>query len=414
MIAEASKAPEISPSAFRHRGFVLYWAARFLSAFSTQIVSVAIGWELYDRTRDPFLLGLVGLVQFTPALLLVLVTGTASDRINRRLIMGATIGLEGLCSAALLLWLTLTPSAPVWPVFAVLAVFGVARAFYAPAVQSLVANLVPRETFANAVAWNASSWQTAVVVGPVAGGLLYGLSAKVAFGTACVLFLVASALTALIPKPPQKTTSGPASWETLLAGFRYIWNARIVLGAISLDLAAVILGGATALLPVFARDILEVGPWGLGLLRSAPGVGAVAMGIWLVRNPIRDRAGHIMFTAVGVFGAAIVIFGLSKMVWLSVLALAVMGAADMISVYVRATLIQLSTPDEVRGRVSAVNTVFIGASNELGEFRAGTMAWLIGAVPAVVVGGLGTLVAAAIGARIFPELRRAKSLISGR
>lgn len=414
MIAEASKAPEISPSAFRHRGFVLYWAARFLSAFSTQIVSVAIGWELYDRTRDPFLLGLVGLVQFTPALLLVLVTGTASDRINRRLIMGATIGLEGLCSAALLLWLTLTPSAPVWPVFAVLAVFGVARAFYAPAVQSLVANLVPRETFANAVAWNASSWQTAVVVGPVAGGLLYGLSAKVAFGTACVLFLVASALTALIPKPAQKTSSGPASWETLLAGFRYIWNARIVLGAISLDLAAVILGGATALLPVFARDILEVGPWGLGLLRSAPGVGAVAMGIWLVRNPIRDRAGHIMFTAVGVFGAAIVIFGLSKMVWLSVLALAVMGAADMISVYVRATLIQLSTPDEVRGRVSAVNTVFIGASNELGEFRAGTMAWLIGAVPAVVVGGLGTLVAAAIGARIFPELRRAKSLISGR
>ncbi len=409
---EAAPAP--SPSAFRHRGFVLYWSARFLSAFSTQIVSVAVGWELYDRTRDPFLLGLVGLVQFAPALLLVLVTGTASDRINRRLIMGLTIALEGLCAAALLTWIVFSPHAPVWPVFVVLTVFGVARAFYAPAVQSLVANLVPREAFANAVAWNASSWQTAVVTGPVAGGLLYGISAHFAFGTACMLYAVASLLTLMIPNSSQKPSSGPATWETLLAGFRYIWDQPIVLGAISLDLAAVILGGATALLPVFARDILEVGPWGLGLLRSAPGIGAVAMGIWLERNPIRERAGDIMFAAVAVFGVAIIVFGLSKLVWLSVLALAVMGAGDMISVYVRATLIQLATPDEVRGRVSAVNTVFIGASNELGEFRAGTMAALIGAVPAVVVGGIGTLLAAAVGARIFPELRWAKRMIERR
>jgi MFS family permease len=396
-------------SAFRYPGFVRYWLARFLNAFSVQIVSVAVGWQIYDKTRDPFLLGLVGLVQFLPALALVLVTGTAADRFNRRRIMGFCIGAESVCVVGILPW-SAAEHAPVWPVFALLCTLGVARAFFAPAVQSLAANLVPPVAFADAVAWNATSWQTAVIVGPVAGGLLYGLSPMAAYGASAVCLAAASALTFAIPKPYQKTTTGGSSVETLLAGFRYIWNEPIVLGAISLDLFAVLLGGATALLPAFARDVLDAGPWGLGLLRSAPGIGAVAMGIWLARNPIEDRAGRIMFGAVAAFGAAIVVFGLSTAIWLSVAALVAMGAADMISVYIRATLIQLATPDDVRGRVSAVNTVFIGASNELGEFRAGAMGALIGIVPSVVVGGIGTLLVALLGARLFPELLNARRL----
>jgi MFS family permease len=400
---------ELSSSAFHYRGFVLYWSARFLNAFSIQITSVAVGWQIYDQTRDPFLLGLVGLVQFAPALLLVLATGAAADRFNRRRIMGLCIGIESLCVMALLA-MTLHAPAAVWPIFAILTVFGVARAFFAPAMQSLAVNLVPAVAFPNAVAWNSSSFQTAMIVGPVIGGLLYGVSPLAPYGASALCLLAAATLTFLIPKPVQKTTEGPASTDKLLAGFRYIWNEPVVLGAISLDLFAVLLGGATALMPAFARDVLDVGPLGLGLLRSAPGIGAVVMGIWLVRNPIRDHAGRVMFAAVAVFGISVVVFGLSKAVWLSVIALTIMGAADMISVYVRASLVQLSTPDEVRGRVSAVNTVFIGASNELGEFRAGSMAALIGVVPSVVVGGLGTLIIAAIGARVFPELLNTRRL----
>jgi len=399
----------LSSSAFRYRGFVLYWSARFLNAFSIQITSVAVGWQIYDQTRDPFLLGLVGLVQFAPALALVLVTGAAADRFNRRRIMGTCIAIEALCVMALLAMTAHAPQA-VWPIFAVLLVFGIARAFFAPAMQSLAVNLVPPVAFPNAVAWNSSSWQTAVVVGPVAGGLLYGVSPYAAFGTSALCLLAAATLTFLIPKPWQKVSHSAKSAQTLFAGFRYIWKEPVVLGAISLDLFAVLLGGATALMPAFARDVLDTGPWGLGLLRSAPGIGAVVMGVWLVRNPIRDRAGHIMFVSVAVFGLSVIVFGLSKVVWLSVTALAIMGAADMISVYIRASLIQLSTPDELRGRVSAVNTVFIGASNELGEFRAGSMAALIGVVPSVVVGGLGTLIVAAIGARAFPELLNTRRL----
>ncbi len=397
------------PSAFRYRRFVLYWSARFLAAFSIQIVSVAVGWQLYDQTRDPFLLGLVELVQFAPSLMLVLVTGAAADQFNRRHIMAACIGVEAACAAALLL-LVLAGSKLVWPVFVILLAFGIARAFFSPAMQSLLANLVPRHVFANAVAWNASSWQTATILGPVAGGLLYGVAAEAAYGTAALMFATAATLTLLIEKPVQRTTAQPASWDTLLAGFRYIAGQPVVLGAISLDLFAVILGGATALLPVYARDILDVGPWGLGLLRSGPGIGAVAMGLWLIRNPIREGAGRIMFAAVAVFGVFTIVFGASTIVWLSIAALIIMGAADMVSVYVRSTLIQLRTPDEVRGRVNSVNTLFIGASNELGEFRAGTMAALIGAVPAVIVGGVGTLLVAGLWARWFPELRETRRL----
>jgi len=351
----------------------------------------------------------VGLVQFLPAPLLVLVTGSVADRYNRRRIMAACMAVEAACAAALLAILH-QGSASVWPVYAVLLVFGIARAFMGPAVQSLLANLVPTAALANAIALNSSSFQVATIVGPVAGGLLYGVSSELAYAVSILFFLAGGALTLAIPKPPQRMPAEPVSTEALFAGFRYIWSQPIVLGALSLDMVAVLLGGATALLPVFARDILDVGPWGLGALRSAVGVGALLMSLWLLRNPVRDHAGLTMFAAVAVYGVAIIVFGISTWVSLSVLALIVMGAADMVSVYVRQTLIQLKTPDELRGRVSAVNMTFIGASNELGEFRAGSMAAAFGAVAAVVVGGVGALATATLWARLFPDLRDVRRL----
>ena len=289
-------------------------------------------------------------------------------------------------------------------------IFGVARAFMNPASSSLIPNLVPPEDLAGAVALSSSSWQIANIVGPAVGGLLYGVSPTLAYGVAFVLFVVASLAISFVPRPPQKAMSEPRTWSTLLAGFRFVWREKVVLGAISLDLFAVLLGGATALLPAYVRDILAVGPWGLGILRSAMGIGAIVMAGYLTFRPIRDRAGVLMFLAVALFGAFIVVFGLSRAVWLSALALALAGAADMVSVYIRETLIQLWTPDAVRGRVNAVNNVFIGASNELGEFRAGSMAALIGVVPAVVVGGIGTLIIAGLWAYWFPDIRRVRHL----
>ena len=409
MTPDAATTPDQRYAAFRHAPFLRFWAARFLATFATQIVSVAVGWQVYDLTRDPFDLGLVGIIQFLPALLLVLVTGAASDRFGRRLIMGLSTGVEALCALALL-GFTLRGLSGVGPIFAVLAVFGVARAFLGPAAASLVANLVPKEDFANAVAWNSSAWQTATIVGPVAGGLLYGLSAETAYGIAAVLMGAATLLAFSIPKPARSEASEKPSLETLFAGFRYIWREKVVLGAISLDLFAVLLSGAVALLPVYARDILELGPWGLGLLRASPGIGALAVAVWLTGHPIRDHAGIVMFVFVAMFGVVTVVFGVSTVPWLSIAALAMLGATDMVSVYVRETLIQLWTPDEVRGRVNAVNMVFVGASNELGEFRAGTMAALIGTVPAVVFGGIGAVAVAGLWAVIFPQLRRIRHL----
>ncbi len=396
-------------AAFRHTSYARFFAARFLTTFSTQIVSVAVGWQIYDLTRDPFDLGLVGLIQFAPSLLLVLVTGAAADRFGRRLIMGISSALEAMCAAAILFFTIRGLTSPA-PVFAVLAVFGVARAFFAPASGALVANLVPERDFANAIAWNSSAWQTATIVGPVAGGLLYGLSAEAAYSVAAVLMAASSVLIFSIPKPAQKIAHEGVSAATLFAGFRYIWHEKVVLGAISLDLFAVLLGGAVALMLVYARDILELGPWGLGLLRSAPGIGALAMAMVLTGTPIRDHAGRIMFAGVALFGMFTIAFGLSVLPWLSILALAGLGAADMVSVYIRETLIQLWTPDRLRGRVNAVNMVFIGASNELGEFRAGSMAALIGAVPAVVFGGVGAVAIAGLWAFLFPALRKARHL----
>lgn len=404
---------DVDPSqryaAFKHRAFLKFWLARFLTTFASQIVSVAVGWQIYDLTRDPFDLGLVGVVQFLPSLLLVLVTGAVSDRFGRRLIMGLAGILQAICALSLLI-LTIHGLATPMPVFVVLAVFGVARAFFGPAAASLVANLVPREVFSNAVAWNSSAWQTATIVGPVAGGLLYGLAPQAAYAIAVGMMAMAASLVFSIAKPTQRSETEKPSLETLFAGFRYIWGEKIVLGAIALDLFAVLLSGAVALLPVYARDILELGPWGLGLLRAAPGIGAIIVAVWLTGHPIRDHAGIVMLFFVALFGAFTIVFGVSEMPWLSILALGMLGATDMVSVYIRETLIQLWTPDRVRGRVNAVNMVFVGASNELGEFRAGTMAALIGTVPAVVFGGAGAIAVAGLWAVFFPALRKVRRL----
>ena len=396
-------------SAFRHASYARFFTARFLAAFAIQIVSVSVGWQMYDETGSALYLGLIGLFQFLPSLLLILVTGSVADRYNRRAIVAICLGVGGLCALALLV-LTAAGTFLPWLVFTILTVFGIERAFMGPAVQSLAPNLVPERDLANAIAWNSSSWQTASIVGPVAGGLLYGISAVAAYSVALIMLAVAAVLVVLIPKPAQRSGSKTVSWTEILAGFRFIGQEKVVLGAISLDLFAVLLGGAVALMPIFARDILVLGPWGLGLLRAAPGIGAVAVALYLAFYPIRHHAGTAMFVGVALFGAATVVFGVSETVWLSIAALMLMGASDMISVYVRETLIVLWTPDEVRGRVNAVNMVFVGASNELGEFRAGTMASIFGAVPAVVIGGAGTLAVAAIWAAGFPRLRRIDSL----
>lgn len=409
LINEARAVGRAPISAFAYRAFVLYWMARFLNGFAVQIVSVAVGWQIYDETRNAFLLGMVGLVQFAPALLFVLATGAVADRYDRRAVMGLCIGLEAICAASLgLFWVLRTAAGEtgqaIWPVFLILTLFGLARAFLTPSLQALAANLVPREAFANAVAWNSSAMQASFTIGPAIGGVLYGISFQVPYIVAFSLFAAAMVLVFSIPKTERQRPGEKRSVETMLAGFRYIRSNPVVLGAISLDLFAVLLGGVMALLPIFARDILDAGPMGLGLLRSAAGVGALVTAIYLVRKPIRDHAGRIMFAGVAVYGLAIGVFGLSTTLWVSIPALFVMGAADMLSVNVRATLIQLATPDDVRGRVSAVNSVFIGASNEVGEFRAGTMAALIGAVPAVVIGGAGAIGVAALWSRLFPDL----------
>lgn len=364
---------------------------------------------MYDETRNALYLGLIGLFQFLPSLLLILVTGSVADRYNRRAIVAICMVVGALCAGALLA-LTVTHTFTPWLVFAILIVFGIERAFMGPAVQSLGPNLVPEEDLPNAVAWNSSSWQTAAILGPVVGGLLYGVSAVAAYTVAFAFLVLAGLFVFLIPKPAQRRAANKVSWEEILAGFRFISSEKIVLGAISLDLFAVLLGGAVALMPIFARDILELGPWGLGMLRAAPGVGAIAVAIYLAFHPIRHKAGLAMFIGVGLFGVGTLMFGLSVTPWLSISALMLMGASDMISVYVRETLIALWTPDEVRGRVNAVNMVFVGASNELGEFRAGTMASIFGAVPAVVIGGVGTLAVAIIWSLGFPRLRKIDSL----
>ena len=404
----AAESPSLN--ALHYPAYVKYLAALTAHSFALQILSVAVSWQIYDITRSAFYLALVGLVQFLPALLLVLVTGLVADRFNRRWIMGICFAVELLCALTLVIF-ALGPQTVVWPMLAVLGVLGVARAFAGPAASALSPNLLSRQALPHGISLNSMTWQTASITGPVFGGLLYGISAATAYSVALSLAVLASICVVLIGHVNQATNhQDEGGLATLLAGFKFIRHEPVVLGAISLDLFAVLLGGAVALMPIYARDILETGPLGLGLLRGAPGVGAIAMALWLAKYGIKDKAGVVMFASVALFGLFTVVFGVSSYLPLSIVALMAMGCFDMVSVYVRETLMQLWTPDAVRGRVNAVNSVFIGASNELGEFRAGMVAWKLGAVTAVVVGGVGTMIVAAAWARMFPALRTARKL----
>lgn len=443
-------------AAFSYGAFAIFWWARLLTTFGAQILSVAVLWQIYALTRSAWYTGLVGLVQFVPLFLLVLVTGTAADRFGRRLIMGLSIVLAALCAGAMLLAsLQLPFFHPVagaagspdalmaaYVMLGILVVFGVARAFLGPASSSLVVSLVPQDVFANAVTWNSSAWQAATIIGPAAGGLLLTFGdpafagwlrdrgagelaaltenrgSEIAYATALVMMLIGALLIFSLKHPPKGATRERPTLANLFGGFRYIWRQKIVLGAISLDLFAVLMGGVVALMPIYADQILHLGPAGVGWLRAAPGIGAIATAAVLAIFPIRDNAGIIMFLCVGLFGAFTVVFGFSTIPLLSILALICLGAADMVSVVVRETLLQLWTPDDVRGRVNAVNGVFVSASNELGEYRAGTMAGLIGpgalgAVPAAVIGGFGAIAVAVIWAVLFPQLRRQRHLTGG-
>ncbi len=387
-----------------HRDFRLFFASRIASGVAIQILNVGVGWLVYDLTGDPFALGLVGLVTFLPAVLFALVTGHVADRFDRRRVI-VTGYLGAALAASGLLVLLLSGSRAVWPVFVLVFVFGSARAFANPAAQAIVPSLVPTDLLRRAIALNSMAFQGSIVIGPAIGGGLWLLGGAAVFTTTVVGLGLALGLVALIAPRPPAAAGEPASLARLLAGFTFIRSRPVILGAISLDLVAVLLGGATALLPIFARDILLIGPAGLGGLRAAPAAGAVLMALWLTRRPLERRVGRTMLGAVALFGLAMAGFGLSTSVPLSLLCLAVAGAADMVSVVVRQTLVQLETPDPMRGRVAAVNTVFIGASNELGEFESGFVAGLIGTVPATVLGGLGTVAAALAWSRLFPELR---------
>ena len=396
-------------AAFRHSAFKRYFWARFLTASATQIVATAVGWQIWKVTGNAWLLGLIGLVQFLPALLLVLVTGLAADKLGRRRVMGSAILLKMVCALGIL-GLAVTNNFDPVLVLSLLALFGVARAFHTPASSSLVVNVVPKKDFANAIGWITSSWQLASIAGPAAGGLLYGISGPFAYGVAVLIFATSATLIFSLETPKQDMETAPTNWNTLVGGFRYIWQEKVVLGAISLDLFAVLLGGAVALLPIYADQILSVGPWGLGLLRAAPGVGAIVMIAILIRFPVKDYAGTILLFSVAAFGASTVVFGFSTVAWLSIIALALVGAFDMVSVYVREILLQLWTPDRVRGRVNAVNAIFLGASNELGEFRAGTMAAIYGAVFTVAAGGAAAVGVAGLWRFLFPKMSKTRKL----
>ena len=400
-----------APEARDFRRFVL---SRLLSILVLETTSVAVGWQVYAITRAPLSLGLVGLAQFLPSLGLTLLAGHAADQLDRRRIVLVCHGLFG--GVALLLALAGLGGAPrMAAIYAVLVLLGTARAFNAPAAQALMPSLVPPEKFGSAVALNSSIFQVGIITGPALGGLLYALfgSAEPVYLLATLLSLVdVAALATLRPRAERREVRA-TSWATVLAGVRYVWTNKVILGCISLDLFAVLLGGAVALMPVFAQDVLGTGPWGLGLLRSAPAVGAGLTGLWLSRHPLQRHAGRTMLAGVALFGLSTVAFGISRSLPLSLLTLAVMGASDMMSVFVRLTLVQISPAPEMRGRVNAVNMLFIGASNELGEFESGLTAQWFGAVPAVVLGGVGTLLVVALWLKLFPGLLRVDRLPGG-
>ncbi|MGH8326493.1 MAG: MFS transporter [Steroidobacteraceae bacterium] len=393
-------------SPYRERDLPLYLCIRVLSQVAVLVQSVSIGWQVYDLTHSPLALGIVGGVEFVPMFLLALPAGELADRFDPRRIVTLASLLEAAASALLLLFIR-TRQTAVWPLFAVVLLYGTARGFSRPATRSLLPFLVPPEKLSKSIAWGSSVTQLAVIGGPALGGFAYALGPAIAYGCALVGSLLSAA--GMLFLGGRRVTSDATALASRLArvreGIEFVRSRPVVFGAISLDLFAVLLGGAFALLPVYASDILHVGPTGLGLLRSAPAFGAALTALYLTRRPVERRVGHTMFAAVGIFGVGTLVFGLSKDFGLSLAALAVTGAADQISVYIRAALVQFATPDAMRGRVSSVSTLFISASNELGGFESGVTAALLGTVPAVMLGGVGTLVVVAIWMRVFPPLR---------
>jgi MFS family permease len=406
-------------SAFLSRDFRLYQSARMFVILGAEAQSVAVAWQVYQITHSALDLGYTGLALFLPGLFFMLAAGHAADRYDRRGIILVCYAAQFLCTSALL-WFALHGTTHIWPIYAVLAGIGLGRAFSGPASSAMVPSLVPKEHFVNAITWGASIYQLANMVGPAIGGLLFTLSltgvlsrwngaAIVYTFTLCTLAAFIT-LVAMIRTRVERTETKAFNLHTMLAGMRYVWETKLLLGSISLDLFAVLLGGAVALLPIYATEILHAGPRGLGLLRAMPSVGALAVSLTMVWRPIKQRAGATMLCCVGVFGAATVVFGLSRTMWVSLVALVLVGASDMVSVVIRGSVLQLATPPEMRGRVSAVNWLFIGASNEFGEFESGLTAHWWGAVRAVVIGGIGSMLVTGTAAVLFPALRRADKL----
>ncbi len=402
----AAPVSAITPlAALRNRDFAVFAVARFCTTLSWQILGAAVGWQVWQLTHNPLSLAFVGLVQFLPFVLLVLPAGQVADRMDRRLVLVGAYGVEACCSA-LLLWFTLSGLQAVWPVFIAMTLFGSGRAFWMPTGQAITPNLVSSEVFPSAVAVNSTLFQTGVITGPALGGLLLVWGPQAAYATS--LCLLSLALVLMITMKPVRAASRTVDFKfgDVLEGLRFVFRRRTVLGAISLDLFAVLFGGATAMMPIYASDVLRASPLGYGILRSAPGMGAAVMAAVLAFAPITRHVGRWMFGGVALFGVSTIVFGLSKLYWLSLAALFLLGLGDMISVFVRHLLVQLETPDAIRGRVSAVSSMFIGASNELGEFESGLTARLFGLVPSVVLGGLATLLVVLSYMRFFPELHR--------
>ncbi|MEL0637773.1 MFS transporter [Marinomonas sp. TI.3.20] len=390
-------------SLFKHPNFVHYWIGQIASSFAFQMLSVGIGWQMYNLTNSPLALGLVGLCQFLPQLALTLVVGHVADRYNRRIICVCT----RFCMAftvGILAFGNITDSISAQMIYLCAAMLGTARAFEMPANQAILPNLIPNEMLSRAMSAIASAREISVIAGPALGGIIYLLGPTTLYLTSMSCFLVACGIMFFLQYNFSIKTKTPINLGHLLGGFSFIRGNKVILGSVSLDMFAVLLGGATALLPIVAKDILHTGPWGLGLLRCAPALGALLMSIYLARRPLQHSVGKIMFAAVAVFGVATILFGLSENLILSMVALVLLGSSDMISVVIRSTLVQLETPDEMRGRVSAANSVFIGSSNQLGEFESGVTAAWFGVVPAIIIGGVGTIAIVGIWMYLFPHL----------
>ncbi len=419
MAVSPNEAESSAGSAFLSRDFRLYQSARLFVILGAEAQSVAVAWQVYQITHSALDLGYTGLALFLPGLFFMLAAGHVADRYDRRGIILICYTVQFCCTAALL-WFALHGIQRIWPIYAVLVGIGLGRAFSGPAASAMVPSLVPKEHFVNAITWGATIYQIANMAGPAVGGLLFTLplaglladfnGAAIVYSFTLLMLALFILLVAMIRTRVEHTEKKAFSLNTMLAGMKYVWETKLLLGSISLDLFAVLLGGAVALLPIYATEILHAGPRGLGLLRAMPSVGALAVSLTMVWRPIKRRAGLVMLTCVGIFGAATVVFGISTSMAVSLIALTLVGASDMVSVVIRSSVLQLATPPEMRGRVSAVNWLFIGASNEFGEFESGLTAHWWGAVRAVVIGGIGSLLVTGASAALFPALRRADQL----